>query len=190
MLEIAIVYFSAAGATAQLARAVAQGAGDFGAVTLYEIRGAAIVEGRFIDAALLARLDRSGAIIFGSPTYMGGPAAPFKAFADATSERWTGQRWANKVAAGFTCGACPNGDQAATLAYFGVLAAQHGMIWCNLDIPGGIDPQGRNRLGCQAGVVAEIGDGGPQAGDLLTAAYLGRRVARLAGLIGGMAEAR
>jgi len=35
---------------------------------------------------------------FGSPTYMGGPAAQFKAFADATGDRWAARTWANKVA--------------------------------------------------------------------------------------------
>lgn len=180
MVEIAIVYFSATGGTRQLAEAVADGARDGAEVSLCEITGPAIIEGRFTDTALLETLDRSAAIIFGSPTYMGGPAAQFKAFADASSDRWGGQRWADKVAAGFTCGACLNGDQTATLAYFNLLAAQHGMIWCNLDIPGGMDPDGRNRLGSQAGVVAEIGDGGPDPRDLLTSRYLGARVARLA----------
>ncbi|XUJ34422.1 flavodoxin family protein [Bradyrhizobium japonicum] len=57
---------------------------------------------------------------------MGGPAAQFKAFADASSYRWSQQRWADKIAAGFTTGACAGGDQLHTLTYFTILAAQHG----------------------------------------------------------------
>jgi multimeric flavodoxin WrbA len=41
--------------------------------------------------AVLQQLDSSDAIIFGSPTFMGGPAAQFKAFADATVAKWFGQ---------------------------------------------------------------------------------------------------
>jgi multimeric flavodoxin WrbA len=122
-------------------------------------------------------VDAADAVAFGSPTYMGGPAAQFKAFADASSERWEGQRWADKVAAGFTVGACANGDQGFTLAYFSILAAQHGMLWCGLDIPGGLDKAGRNRLGAQVGLVALATEGEVDAADLATAQYLGRRLA-------------
>jgi len=108
------------------------------------------------------------------------PAAQFKAFADATSDRWTTQRWADKVAAGFTTGSCANGDQGHTLAYFTILAAQHGMLWCGLDIPGGVDPQGRNRLGSQSGLATHVVDGALDASDLVTTRYLGRRLAKTA----------
>ena len=47
-------------------------------------------------------LDRADAIIFGSPTYMAGPSAAFKAFMDATSGRYAEQAWADKLAVGFT----------------------------------------------------------------------------------------
>ncbi|MFO6089736.1 flavodoxin family protein, partial [Pseudomonas aeruginosa] len=36
----------------------------------------------------VARLVEADAIVFGSPTYMGGPAWQFKKFADATSKLW------------------------------------------------------------------------------------------------------
>jgi hypothetical protein len=101
---------------------------------------------------MLSLVDAADGIAFGTPTYMGGPSAQFKASADATSDRWSEQRWSNKVAAGFTTGSCANGDQGNTLTYFAVLAAQHGMVWCGLDIPGGCDPLGRNRLGSQLGL--------------------------------------
>ncbi|EPO6698409.1 flavodoxin family protein, partial [Pseudomonas aeruginosa] len=36
----------------------------------------------------VARLVEADAIVYGSPTYMGGPAWQFKKFADATSKPW------------------------------------------------------------------------------------------------------
>ncbi len=69
----------------------------------------------------------------GSPTYMGGAAAQFKAFIDATSDEWSKQRWANKIAAGFTCGSSLNGDQTACLQAMNTLASLQGMLWVGLD---------------------------------------------------------
>jgi len=148
------------------------------------IEAADMVGGRFVNKEVLKSADAADALAFGSPTYMGGPAAQFKAFADATSDRWTTQRWADKVAAGFTTGSCANGDQGHTLAYFTILAAQHGMLWCGLDIPGGTDPQGRNRLGSQSGLATHVVDGALDASDLATARYLGRRLAGAAARAG------
>jgi multimeric flavodoxin WrbA len=180
MRRIAIIYFSATGTTAALADAIAEGAGGRVAVAQHRIAADDLAGGRFQNGAALELVDAAAAVAFGSPTYMGGPAAQFKAFADASSDRWGEQRWANKIATGFTTGACANGDQAHTLGYFTVLAAQHGMLWCGLDIPGGADPAGRNRLGCQTGLVTHIVDGTPDAADLATALYLGKRLARFA----------
>nr|WP_247287425.1 MULTISPECIES: flavodoxin family protein [unclassified Bradyrhizobium] len=138
------------------------------------------VSGRFKNESLLETIDGASAVAFGSPTYMGGPAAQFKAFADASSDRWSKQAWANKIAAGFTTGACAGGDQLHTLSYFSILAAQHGMLWCGLDIPGGEDPSGRNRLGSQLGLATHLIDGSLPQSDLGTAEYLGQRLSRMA----------
>jgi len=112
--RIAIIYFSATGTTAALADAVAAGAATAADVHTHRITAADLTDFRFRNDALIDIADAADAIAFGAPTYMGGPAAQFKAFADATSDRWTDQRWRNKLAAGFTSGACPNGDQALT----------------------------------------------------------------------------
>jgi NAD(P)H dehydrogenase (quinone) len=185
---IAIVYYSATGTTARLAEALQEGAAKIANVECCRIVGDDIVAGRFQNNKLLTTVDAADGVIFGSPTYMGGPAAQFKAFADATSDRWNEQRWANKVAAGFTTGVCANGDQSHTLAYFTILAAQHGMLWCNLDIPGGQDGNGRNRLGNQLGLVTQMENGTLPESDVDTARHLGARLAsvanRLAGKIG------
>lgn len=178
--RVAIIFFSATGATAKLAEAVHAGAAEAAEAVSCRIVASDIVGGRFVNEEVLRIGDSADALAFGSPTYMGGPAAQFKAFADATSERWAEMRWADKVAAGFTTGSCANGDQGHTLAYFAVLAGQHGMLWSGLDVPGGMDPEGRNRLGSGLGVAAHAVDGALHASDLATARHLGRRLARLA----------
>jgi multimeric flavodoxin WrbA len=177
LIRLAIVYFSATGTTARLAEAIQAGAAEVANATLCRIVGDDIVAGRFQNECTMNTVDAADAVAFGSPTLMGGPAAQFKAFADATSERWSEQRWARKVAAGFTTGSCANGDQGHTLTYFTVLAAQHGMLWCSLNIPGGNDQRGRNRLGSQIGLATQIVDGELPHSDLATAHYLGRRLA-------------
>jgi NAD(P)H dehydrogenase (quinone) len=178
-VRLAIVYFSATGTTAKLAEAIQAGAAEVADVTLCRIAGDDIVAGRFQSEGLMRIVDAADGLAFGSPTLMGGPAAQFKAFADASSDRWSEQRWARKVATGFTTGSCANGDQGHTLTYFTVLAAQHGMIWCSLDIPGGNDQRDRNRLGCQIGLATQAVDGGLPSSDLATAHHLGRRLADL-----------
>ena len=177
---LAIVYFSISGTTEKLAHAVARGAAGMAETALCPIAGDDIVSGRFRNDGLLQTIDRADAVAFGSPTYMGGAAAQFKAFADASSDRWSRQRWANKFAGGFTSGALAGGDQLHTLTYLSILAAQHGMLWCGLDIPGGEDPGGRNRLGSQLGLAAHMIDAALPQCDLSTAEYLGQRLAKMA----------
>jgi len=182
--RIAIIYFSATDTTAKLAEALHAGATEIAEVVSCRISPADIVEGRFRNEKVLEIADAADGLAFGSPTYMGGPASPFKAFADATSDRWTGRRWTNKVAAGFTTGSCANGDQGHTLAYFSILAAQHGMLWCGLDIPGGYDPAGRNRLGSQLGLATQVVHGAIDDSDLATAHHLGKRLAKVTASFG------
>jgi multimeric flavodoxin WrbA len=171
------VYFSNTDITGQLAKACIGQAEQAGAqVYIHQIMGCEIIEGRFENHSLFEELLDCNAIIFASPTYMGGAAAQFKAFADASSEYWAEQRWAGKVAAGITAGTAPNGDQTSTLQYFSTLAAQHGMYWVGLDLAAGYSDRGLNRLGCQLGVTAEAADG-INGTDIETARYLGQRVA-------------
>ncbi|WP_215399188.1 flavodoxin family protein [Rheinheimera oceanensis] len=181
MRTVAVVFYSASGSTRQLAAAVASGAATVPDVNVMqaEIVSADISAGRFCNSKLLEDLTNADAIIFGSPTYMGSVSAQFKAFADASSEYWEQQLWANKIAAGFTIGSNFSGDQLHTLQYLQILANQQGMLWVGLDIPGNQDDSGLNRLGAQSGLIAHSADGLLHETDLLTAHYLGRRVAQL-----------
>lgn len=119
--------------------------------------------------------------IFGSPTYMGGPAAQFKAFADASGERWYTRKWANKIAAGFTVSGGPSGDKLQTLQYFLTLALQHAMVWLGLNE---LPSANINRLSSYSGVMAQAAQEAPEVApnepDLLTGESLGRRVAEAA----------
>jgi NAD(P)H dehydrogenase (quinone) len=185
MKTVSIIYFSASGHTAKFAEAVAKGASSVAGVKadLIAISGDDIVKGRYTNASVMVALDASDAIIFGSPTFMGGPAAQFKAFADASSESWYGQKWRDKLAAGFTVSGAPSGDKFSTLQYFHTLAMEHGMIWIGLgELPG--QPNGVNRLGSWIGAMAVGGlqpsDNTPSHDDLLTGEVLGKRVSAFA----------
>jgi NAD(P)H dehydrogenase (quinone) len=185
MTTISIVYHSGSGHTAKMAEAVAKGAGSVNdvKVNLLALSGKDIAEGRFKNDALLAQLDASDAVIFGSPTYMGGPSGQFKCFADATGERWYKSAWKDKVGAGFTVSSGPSGDKLSTLHYFFTLAMQHGMVWAGLtETP--MNDQGINRLSSYSGAMAQAGmespEVAPNAADKLTGEALGRRVAQAA----------
>jgi len=185
MTTISIVYHSGSGHTAKMAEAVAKGAGSVNdvKVNLLALSGKDIAEGRFKNDAMLAQLDASDAVIFGSPTYMGGPSGQFKCFADATAERWYKSAWKVKVAAGFTVSSGPSGDKLSTLHYFFTLAMQQGMVWVGLpELP--MNDKGINRLSSYSGAMAQAGmeppEVAPNEADKLTGEVLGRRVAAAA----------
>ena len=179
--RVAIIYHSEQGSTAELARAIAVGASaepDVEVVS-HRIVGGDIVEGRLRNEAGLELADSARVVLFGSPTYLGGPSAQFKAFADASSERWSQRRWVDKLAGGFTIGASLNGDQLSTLVYFSILAAQHGMVWAGLDVTGGSGAATLNRLGTQLGLAAYSETSAADPADLATARHFGARMARI-----------
>lgn len=186
MATISIIYFTGSGHTEKLAEANGSGAASVEGVKthLLSISGDDIVKGRYKNDEVMAALEASDAIIFGSPTYMGGPAAQFKAFADATVEAWFEQKWRDKLAAGFTVSGAPSGDKFNTLQYFHTLAMEHGMIWIGTgEMP--MQPNGVNRLGSWIGAMAlarpdESPDEAPNNDDKLTGELLGKRVARFA----------
>jgi len=185
MATVSIIYFSGGGHTAKLAESVNKGAASVAGVktNLIAITGEDIVKGRYQNDAALAQLDASDAIIFGSPTYMGGPAGQFKIFADATAGRWFTKAWQDKLAAGFTVSSSPSGDKYNTLQYFFTLAMQQFMIWVGLgEMP--LQPNGINRLGAYSGAMGQAGQESPEvapnAEDKRTGEILGARVASLA----------
>ena len=187
MKKIALVYFSGAGHTHLMAEAVAAGARAVAGVevTLHRITGEQIKDGRWQDEATVKALQEAQTIVFGAPTYMGGPAAQFKAFADATGMLWYQRAWVGKLAGGFTHSGSPSGDKLNTLQYFAILAAQHGMLWITQpQIPSTYfgKTDGLNRLGVYLGAAGQtpFAPGTPasvEPGDVLTGETYGRHVA-------------
>ncbi|RQU93070.1 flavodoxin family protein [Burkholderia cenocepacia] len=179
-VKTAVVYHSGYGHTQRMAAAVADGAG----ATLVAIDA----DGNLADDAWNTLAD-ADAILFGSPTYMGGPSWQFKKFADASSKVWFKSGWQNKIFGGFTNSASINGDKLNTLEYFFLLAGQHGGIWVSMDIkPANLKASTRddlNRMGAYIAPMAQTpADASPEEmspGDLETARRYGARVAAIAG---------
>ena len=177
MPTLSVIYFSGSGHTTKLAEAVHQGAASVAGVkaNLIAINGDDINRGRYSNDPVFAQLDASDAIIFGTPTYMGGPGAQFKAFADACGGKWYAGAWRDKLAAGFTISSGPSGDKLSTLHYLFTLAMQLGMIWVGLpELP--MNDKGINRLSSYSGVMAQAGqeptEVAPNAADKLTGELL------------------
>jgi multimeric flavodoxin WrbA len=182
---LCVVYHSGYGHTQKQAEAVAAGVAEVDGIAC---RCIAVDELQAEDAPAWAALDACDAMIFGSPTYMGSASAAFKQFMEASSKRWMEQRWAMKLAAGFTNSGSQNGDKQNTLMQFVTFAAQHGMLWVNLNqMPGNNSSAGSendmNRLGASLGAMAQsdvdVGaDVAPGHADLATARAFGAHVAR------------
>jgi NAD(P)H dehydrogenase (quinone) len=155
MTNIAVIYFSGTGHTHLMAESIAIGAQTIPdtKVQLLRITGEQIVNGRWKDEAMMATLTSADAIVFGSPTYMGGVAAQFKAFVDGTSSAWAQQLWKDKIAGGFTHSGRLSGDKQGTLIYLAINAAQHSMIWVGAGEMS--QPNGVNRLGFYTGVMGQ-----------------------------------
>jgi NAD(P)H dehydrogenase (quinone) len=182
MANIAVVYHSGFGHTQAIAEAVAAGA-----QAVSGVKASLIPVG---DAeAREAELDAADAIIFGSPTYMGGVSADFARFKDWTSKKWLARAWHDKLAAGFTVSASWGGDKQNTIYQLLTLAQQLGMVWVGLGLPAGNNsskgsPEDLNRTGASLGVMAQAnadqGTEGIGASELRTAQALGKRVAEAA----------
>jgi NAD(P)H dehydrogenase (quinone) len=165
-----------------MAEAVARGAGSVAGtkVNLLAVTGDDIVKGRWSNDAIMAQLDASDAIIFGSPTYMGDVSGQMKCFLDAGGSRWYSRGWVNKLAAGFSVSSGPSGDKLHSLLTFFIFSMQCGMLWVSHnEMPG--DPDGKNRLSSYTGVMGQAGqeppDVAPNAADKSAGEALGRRVA-------------
>lgn len=76
MNTIAIVYFSAKGSTERLAKPLLRGILHIGEhPKLLKVIGSDIINGRYVNEDILKSIDEADAILWGSPTFMGGAAA-------------------------------------------------------------------------------------------------------------------
>jgi len=179
MSKIVIVFHSGYGHTAKIAQAVAEGSG--GALLAIDAEGN-------LPAGGWEQLAAADAIVFGTPTYMGGPSWQFKKFADASSKVWFTLGWKDKLAAGFTNSATLNGDKFSTIQYEFTLSQQHGMLWVGMGMHA---PNAKkhtrddvNNVGGYAGLMtATPSDASADEmvpGDIATAKAFGQRVAAAA----------
>lgn len=184
MSKVIVVFHSGYGHTKRVAEFVAEGAG----AELLAIDA----EGNLPEGGW-EKLAAAEAIIFGTPTYMGGASWQFKKFADASSKPWYGRAWQDKVFGGFTNSASLNGDKQVTLIGLQTLASQHGGIWVSLGLlPSNSKAAARtdiNNLGGSVGLLVQSPsdanvDEIPQ-GDLDTAKRYGQRVAEVAAKLHG-----
>jgi len=185
--HVCIVYHSGYGHTAKQAEAIHAGAASVDGVESSIIEVSALFDA---EAEAWKQLDAADAIVMGSPTYMGTASADFKKFMELTSQRWMEQKWAGKLAAGFTNSGSQNGDKQTTLFQLVTFAAQHSMLWVSLGMMPGNNHSGgsvddRNRLGASIGAMAQSNvDAGPDVAptkaDLDTAHAFGAHVAACA----------
>jgi NAD(P)H dehydrogenase (quinone) len=181
MTSIAIVHHSGYGHTRRMAEFVQTGVTK----TAAECHFLTIDEHGDLPAEGWEILLKSDGILFGAPTYMGGPSWQFKKFADASSKPWFGQAWKDKFAGGFTNSATMNGDKFNTITYFVTLAMQHSMAWIGTGMmPANNKAATRdsiNYVGGFSGALAQSpSDASPAemfAGDLATAEAFGERFA-------------
>lgn len=182
--KVCIVYHSGFGHTARQSEAIAEGVIRVPEVSCTSVPVANLENAESDD---WAALDAADAIVFGCPTYMGSLSADMKKFMETTSDRWQKQKWADKLAAGFTNSGSRNGDKQNTLFSLLTFAAQHGMTWINLNqLPGNNHSGGSesdvNRLGASLGAMAQSNvdegpDTAPPESDLESGRLLGQRVA-------------
>ena len=186
MSKIAIVFYSGYGHTKKQAYAVAEGAGSVEGTSVSIVE---IPQDGNLPTQAWTDLAEQDALIFGSPTYMGGPSWQFKKFADESSKQWASGAWFDKIAAGFTNSAAVNGDKFLTISYFITLAQQHGQIWVGTGLKPSYEktsgPDDINWTGGFSGALAispsdASSEEAPRRGDLETAKHLGKRVAELA----------
>ena len=180
-VQIAVVYHSGYGHTAKVAETIVEAATSAGAK-------AELIKADTITDAEWDILDQSQAIIFGAPTYMGSVSGPFKVFMDATSKKWIGRDWKDKIAGGFTNSGSYSGDKFNSLQQLITLAMQHAMVWVGqAELPPTFDagempdPDKINRLGSFGGLMTQSNhkqgaDATPGAGDLETAKIFARRI--------------
>lgn len=179
MSKVVVVYHSGYGHTERIAKHVSEGAsGELVAINS---------DGNISDDEW-SKLNAADAIVFGTPTYMGGPSWQFKKFADESSKLWFSRTWQDKLFGGFTISASMNGDKGATMIALQTLASRHGGIWVSLGLlPSNSKASTRgdiNSTGGSVGLLAHApsdaaADEIPQ-GDLDTAFKYGQRLASTA----------
>ena len=189
---ILILYYSAGGHVAQMARMVARGVEEIEHAQArirtvprvsptIEQTAAAIPESG-PPYAQASDLEDCAALILGSPTRFGQVAAPLRYFLDGTSDAWLSGVLTGKPAAAFTASASPHGGQESTLLGMLLPLLHHGMLLMGLpysepelhNTAGGGGPYGAGHVSHTTGPVELHAD------EAALCKALGRRVAAVA----------
>ena len=193
MAKVAIIYYSQTGTTHLLAQAVEEGAREAGAETrILKVKETAPDEvwennpawkehrekTSDVREATNDDLEWADAIIFGTPTRYGLPAAQLKNFMDQTGALWARGALTNKIGSSFTSTATAHGGQEAT-----ILAINTAFYHWNMLIvsPGYADPiqfQAGNPYG--ASFTSNNGQLDPDETALASARFQGKRVTEVA----------
>lgn len=193
MPKITIVYYSSTGNTAEIARAVEQGAQEAGAETrlrkVRELADAATVAAKpawqeHVDAtrdvpeATLADMEWADGYVFGTPTRFGLPAAQLKQFIDTLGPLWAQGKLQDKAAAAFTGAGNVHGGQESTLLSINNVFSH----WGSVIVPVGYTEKLLYAAGGNPyGVSYTDPKGQAMPAEVLVAArYQGARVARVA----------
>ncbi len=141
--KVAIIYYSQTGTTYELAKAVEEGAKNAGAETrllkVKELAPEDVVkqnegwakhseETQNVAVATNDDLEWADAIIFGTPTRYGLPAAQLKNFIDQTGALWAKGALVNKIGSSFTTTATAHGGQEQTILTLNTPFYHWGMI--------------------------------------------------------------
>lgn len=170
--DVAVVYHSAFGHNQRIAEVIYESAKKSGVT-------AALMS---VDAIDWDILDNARMIVLGCPTYLGSVTAEFKAFMDASGQRWVERTWEGKWAAGFTVSGGLSGDKLSVLQQLCLFAMQHGMNWASQPKPStGRSETDFNRLSSFMGLMCQANDEPaaitPPQGDIDTAMWFGEHLA-------------
>ncbi|MGJ8668321.1 MAG: NAD(P)H:quinone oxidoreductase [Oceanococcus sp.] len=139
--RVLVLYYSHHGATAAMARQIARGVGETGAVavlrTVPKVAASTQVASPEIphDGPIYATAEELGqcdGLILGSPTRFGNMAAPLKYFLDGTASQWMNGDLCGKPAAVFTSSASMHGGQESTLISMALPLLHHGCLLVGL----------------------------------------------------------
>lgn len=196
--KVLVAYYSATGHVHAIARAIAAGAAEAGGEVrlrpVEELASEMLISqnqawGRHRSeiadepTATLEDLDWADGIAFGTPTRFGNVAAQLKMYLDQAGELWQEGKLVNKVVTAFTSAQTVHGGQEST-----ILALNNTFYhWGSIVLPLGytvteVFSGGGNPYGTSYTSGTRVGE--PDADTLAVAHAQGRRLARLAQVIG------
>tara|TARA_R110000796_G_scaffold66440_2_gene152821 strand:+ start:42571 stop:43194 length:624 start_codon:yes stop_codon:yes gene_type:complete len=187
---VLVLYYSRHGATANMARLIAEGIEKTGTQARLRTVASVSADTHASQPAVPEQgavycteddLRHCSALVLGSPTRFGNMAASLKYFIDGTSSLWLAGSLANKPAAVFTSTASLHGGQESTLLSMQLPLMHHGMLLVGLPYTNPELTETRGG-GTPYGASHHAGADGARALDKHEAALcraLGERVARL-----------